>query len=489
MKRLLTTIILGTFFVIGFCQDDYHIVLLKINNKGKEYKHNNKNIIESVDNQKLKEVIVRYKAKNFSKCVKNARKEKLDNLYEMHIEGDITQFRNEIQESGEFEFIRELPIYKVEGCSNPLPPVNDPWIVNSWVNNYALDMIEANCAWSITTGDPNIIIGIADTEFKDHEDLRDNLAYLSGPITAKFPHGLWTAGCVSPVTNNGIGIAGLDYNTRIAGYRVAHSISSDGETAYGSPYSAIMQAYNDKRPVINVSWSGSVNDSDATDITNDGIVLVVSAGNSPDATSHSDIADIPGVILVSSVDANNNHAPTGHAHNEWVDLCAPGANVSTLEDPDSIKPCRGVWGTSNAAPYVTATVGLMLDVNKCLDPGELELVLEDNCDPIADAALFPGLLGAGRLNAYQAVLGAIEEGTNFVSGNIYGTSMKTGLYVSSLNTTIINSGGDVTFKAEKYTTLEPGFEVKLGAEFEILSGSYLCNQIVFPRDPLPLPLP
>lgn len=51
-------------------------------------------------------------------------------------------------------------------------------------------------------------------------------------------------------------------------------------------------------------------------MTQNGTTLVLSGGNTPNATNHSDIADIPGVIVVSSVNRQNMHGPTGHAHNE-----------------------------------------------------------------------------------------------------------------------------------------------------------------------------
>jgi len=77
--------------------------------------------------------------------------------------------------------------------------------------------------------------------------------------------------------------------------------------------------------IINVSWGTSGLDWDTAEtITQDGTTLVLSGGNSTTSQSHSDIADVPGVIVVSSVNNDNMHGPTNHARNQWIDICAPG---------------------------------------------------------------------------------------------------------------------------------------------------------------------
>jgi hypothetical protein len=116
------------------------------------------------------------------------------------------------------------------------------------------------------------------------------------------------AGAASAQTNNSKGICGVGYNSKIAAYRIRHSISGGGASAYSSDIkNAIWSAYQDGRPVINVSWTGtSLNVLAAQEITENGTTLVLAAGNTPDADSHIDIANIPGVILVSAVDQYNN---------------------------------------------------------------------------------------------------------------------------------------------------------------------------------------
>lgn len=302
-------------------------------------------------------------------------------------------------------------------CYSPYP-INDLWTVQGWVDQDELELVEAQCAWNITKGDPNIVIGVADTDFNtNHEDLSSELVSVDGPITIQYGHGTQVAGMAGAATNNSKGIASIGYNTSIAGERVPHRLytRTDGSTYVGAIGNGVKDAiwalYQDGRPIINVSWSGisGFARAAAEQITNDGTVLVVSAGNKPkppSIQSHKDISSVPGVINVSSVNNNNKHMPAGlnsnetHSHNEHVDLCAPGWNVGVLNHDGTY---GGSWGTSLSAPMVSATAALMLDVNPCLSPANIEEILKSTCDPIDDADQFPGKLGAGRLNAYRAV--------------------------------------------------------------------------------------
>ena len=103
----------------------------------------------------------------------------------------------------------------------------------------------------------------------------------------------------------------------------------------------------------------------AATITQEGTTLVLAGGNSPYAQDHDALKDVPGVIIVSSVDKDNNHGSTGHAHKSSIDICAPGKNISVATKNNSIMTESG---TSLAAPYVSGTIGLMLSVNSDLTP-------------------------------------------------------------------------------------------------------------------------
>ena len=136
-------------------------------------------------------------------------------------------------------------------------------------------------------------------------------------------------------------------------------------------------------------------------MVDNGVTLVLAAGNSVGSYGHGASANVPGVILVSGVNQNNMCGPTNRARNQKIDLCAPSENISVLGTGNTYH--SGWGGTSLAAPLVAGTIGLMLSINPCLTPADIEIILKATTDPIADGHLYPGLVGTGRLNAYKAV--------------------------------------------------------------------------------------
>ena len=254
-------------------------------------------------------------------------------------------------------------------------------------------------------GEFNILIGIADTEFETtHEDLQGKFASVRGLSSAGHFHGTAVSSVAAARTDNGIGIASIGYNSRVAAHRVVHTITPVGGFD-ADPHNveiAIWNLYLAGVKIINVSLTGTgLSRLKAEEITQNGTTLVLAAGNKSTDEFHKDIADIPGVIVVSSVNKDNKHGPTGHARNQWVDICAPGTDIRVAIDGSNYYSTRD--GTSYAAPFVSGTIALMLSVNPLLTPAQIEHVLKSTASPIADASSFSGKLGAGRLNAHLAV--------------------------------------------------------------------------------------
>ncbi len=455
MKRAFILIILLTFNSFLFAQDFALKLKLQSNEKTKSNLINN--------HEKMNSINQRYKSSGLEACYPNAKTPELLLYYNFRGNGKKNEAIQELNNLGTFEpeIVDEERVYPNSSCENPLPPVNDTWIIQHWANNYALELIEANCAWDISKGSSNIFIGIADSDFEiTHDDLKNQITSIGGPISAHNSHGTWVAGVASAETNNNTGVAGIGYNSKIAAYRIYHE--SDGSAFAPNIRSSIWSLYQAGRPIINVSWTSTGLDAlAAQEITQNGTVLVLAAGNIPNATNHSTIANIPGVINVSSVDMNNQHGPTGHAHNQWVDICAPGVNVTTTFTNNTY---GGGWGTSIAAPLVSGTIALMLEVNPCLTPSEIEQLIKQSTDPIADAASFNGLLGAGRLNAYKAVKAA---GTRTYTNTILsGTQNLFAGFGFNLTGVSIGSSSNINLNARKEVIINT-FEVPLGSTFSI----------------------
>lgn len=418
-----------------------------------------------------------YDVVTYRKAFPGAQTPSIQNAYEIHFTGDLQEFRTALQASEQFSRIEVAPYYRTsekleysqESMSGCVPvTVNDPNA--DWV----LDAIEAECAWSITTGDSAISVAIVDTEFDaTHPDLTypDSSSKLvtlwldewwDTHTLPNCPHGTQVAGMAVSQPNNGVFTAGIGYNTSLAGYIPRNSQLSGGGCSI-SPWNGVWQAYLDGQRIINVSATGiggppapqTVVDA-VTELTSNGSLLVVAAGSSGCTTCHSQYSNIPGVINVSGLDSALTVSSTGGPYSQFVDICAPSIAVQRIRRVNDVGPG---WGTSLAAPIVAGTAALMIDVNSCLEPAEIESLIKLAAEPISDAdepsETFFGLVGAGRLNAYKAVRyasGDFDDITNdltwnspmYVNGNI---RIKTGTTLTI--TSRIRFGNNVKITVER----------------------------------------
>jgi subtilisin family serine protease len=321
--------------------------------------------------------------------------------FEYSLEGrnrSIEPVLRDLMATGKFEkYVGGFEMVGISSCPNPVS-LNDSWYQSVPDDRWPLDMIQAPCAWTISTGN-NMEIGIADTEFDtQHEDLKGKFTSVSGtPVSSPATHGTLVSSVAAAIPNNGKGMAGVGYNATIAAGIVQHQVG------VLTPGNNIKAAINNLAgsSVINVSWyTTGLDKTEAKEFTQSGTTLVLAGGNDPGSTDHSVIADIPGVIVVSSVDKNNENGPTGHANNQWTDICAPGKNIRVATPGNNGYTINS--GTSLAAPFVAGTIALMLDVNKYLNlmPAQVEEILKYTADPVKGT---PMQSGAGRLNAYKAV--------------------------------------------------------------------------------------
>lgn len=118
------------------------------------------------------------------------------------------------------------------------------------------------------------------------------------------------------------------------------------------------------------------------------------------------------IIVVSGSDINDNHTsndPNVQTFTTYdaIDICAPGYKImsaTATECGANQWPYYGDHsGTSFSAPIVAGVTALMYSVNPCLNQELSEDILKNTTDPIADAHLYPGGVGTGRVNAYNAV--------------------------------------------------------------------------------------
>jgi subtilisin family serine protease len=362
-----------------------------------------------------------------------------------------------------------------------------------------LQRIEANNAWDITKGSSDVTIAIIDSKFdRYHPDLADQFIVGYDPYTfvnhinyedceCDYDHGTEVASVAISQTDGGGKNASVGFNTKFYAYTMGFLDESIEKAQHASLILGV--------DVISISWGqsdsyDSVHAAAINEIIDNGTIIVAAAGNGPENNNGLDMCPFCAlndvrVIVVSSTGHNDQHTSFNalgvdntDSHYPRVDLCAPGRDIMVATPSlNSTWPYYGSGsGTSLAAPQVAATCALMRSVNKCLTPEEVEEILKSTCDPITDENLYPGLVGAGRLNTFQAVLSALEAGTIHIDGlNLTGSqTYSSGLYLSSSNSTVKN-GAHITFQAGRDITLNAGFSVELGGEFTTASIPVSCN--------------
>ena len=339
--------------------------------------------------------------KNVKKALPSSTYIELSKIYEMECNCTLEEFKKATKNISEDIYsIERGPIYQ------PLYIPND--LNNPEISDYALHLINAPQAWDLTQGDTNVIIAISDQDYYEQ-----NIELVGGvtfhydtTINQTQTHGTAVAITASGNTDNGQGLSSIGFNTSMALYKMT--------------YNDILLASQAGSDVINVSWASSCFYSQLEqDVINqavaNGSIIISAAGNGITCSGNYVYpASYANVISVTSVGPTNNHEdvfnfgnPTStHHHNDSVDLAAPGYAVA-------VNPAANWFintsGTSFAAPYVSGTIGLMLSVNKCLSNADIENILKNTSFPLDSLNLpYAGLIGAGRLDSYQAVLAAMN---------------------------------------------------------------------------------
>lgn len=353
---------------------------------------------------------------------------KLLRTYELHFsEFDrIEDLKAELMKNTELEYVESVPMYYIEYVPND-SLYNREYMSSNW--NWNLDVIQAQSAWDITKGSSEIRVAIVDNAvWIDHPDLTNKIVAFDDVTTpgqqtsnppgtgnaADWSHGTHCAGLVGAESDNMIGVASIGYNVSLMGAKC----SSSNPNQIGSGFAGINWAANNGANVISCSWGGGGSSTTEQNVINTvynmGIVVCAAAGNDNVSTPHYPSA-YNHVISVAST--NENDVKTDFSnYGATVDVCAPGGYgttgpsgllSSTYEFTTTFGYYNLYFGTSMACPVAAGLCGLIFSVNPELTPDELEAVLESTCDDIYSVPGnedYEGMLGAGRINAYQAVL-------------------------------------------------------------------------------------
>lgn len=346
----------------------------------------------------------------------------------------------------------------------PLLVPNDPFYGSQWHYNYVPNTSEGinlPAAWDITTGISTTVVAVIDTGILNHSDLAGRTVpgydFISDAFTGNdgngrdnnpadpgdwvttdecgYPHaaedsswhGTHVAGTIGAASNNGSGVAGVNWNAKILPVRVLGKCGGftsdivDGmRWAAGLSVSGVPANANPAK-VINMSLGGpgtcSLTEQIAiNEIVGAGTAIVVAAGNSNTDAGAFSPASCSGVITVASNNRQGNRAWYSN-YGSVVEVAAPGGDttisdangvLSTLDGgtttPANDNSYAYFQGTSMAAPHVAGVVSLLVGQYPALTPGEISAHLQATARP------FPGgsscntsICGAGIVDAFNAL--------------------------------------------------------------------------------------
>ncbi|MCC6722451.1 MAG: S8 family serine peptidase, partial [Bacteroidia bacterium] len=254
------------------------------------------------------------------------------------------------------------------------PPNPNP---RDW--SWHLNKIEAECAWDVTKGDTNVLIGIVDSYMDTfHYDMRgkfkiwkhwnfganDTLNLPEFNITGDiknwplnwytkdtkrtFYHGMMCAGAAASSFNNSTGISGIGGNCKLAGYSFLGFGKTNPDTSisgWTDLDEAVMIAIEDNVKVINCSWgpaigpvssknrAGFLLGDEVVEGIKRGVVFTMAGGN-PDPNNYrynlpsNQFILLEGAIVVAASDTVDKIGKNFN-HDTYIDVCAPYDFVTT----------------------------------------------------------------------------------------------------------------------------------------------------------------
>lgn len=319
-------------------------------------------------------------------------------------------------------------------------------------------------AWDITTGAAGTVVAVVDSGIlwrqgdtvNSHPDLigkvlpgfdfisdigtagdgdgRDDDPYDVGdstdPTEGSTYHGTHVAGTIAAATNNGTGVAGVNWHASILPVRV---LGLDGQGTFADILDGILWAAGlpvadpavplnpNPARIINLSLGGSNPCTpmfqEVMDLANGaGAILIAAAGNADVDVIGSVPANCHGVIAVGATGRDGTRASYSN-FGTTLDVMAPGGEMATgvengvlsLSFDDLGAADFDYWyqqGTSMAAPHVSGLASLMLALDPDLSSGQVLYALTKTAVPLsAGQCQRPSAAecGAGSVDALAAL--------------------------------------------------------------------------------------
>ncbi|MGI8672576.1 MAG: S8 family serine peptidase, partial [Luteitalea sp.] len=321
------------------------------------------------------------------------------------------------------------------------PPSNDPY----WLNDalWALQRIGAQGAWAdFTTGSDALVIANIDSGVNYlHPDLAANMwvhpseiagnrvdddgnGYVddvhgidtvnrdSDPMDDQ-GHGTHTAGTAAASGNNGVGVTGVSWRSKILACKF---LGADGSGTDAGAIECLNYITALKQRGVNIrissnSWGGARGSGpfpgalqNAIDVAGSvGILNVFAAGNAGvdiDTTPFDPASfSSESIVSVAASGGDDSRASFSNYGPQSVDLAAPGVSILSTATSGGYAYASG---TSVAAPHVAGAVALMLSRDAAMSIAQVKAALLDHTERLSQ---WTGLTATGgRLNVYRSLL-------------------------------------------------------------------------------------
>jgi serine protease len=348
-------------------------------------------------------------------------------------------------------------------AAEPLLVPNDTLFSQQWHYGYVPGVSEGlNLvpAWNISTGSAATVVAVIDTGILNHADLagktvagydfigdtfvandgdgRDNdpsdpgdwiEANECGGTHSAQPsswHGTHVAGTIGAATNNGLGVAGVNWLAKILPVRVLGKCGGytsdivDGVRWAAGLSVTDVPANANPAKVLNLSLGGpglcSASEQTAfNDVIAAGASVVIAAGNSNDNAANYAPGNCNGVITVAATDRTGDRAFYSN-YGATVEISAPGGEtatlangvLSTLDGGVDIPLNNNIYafyqGTSMAAPHIAGLASLMLAVEPNLTPAQVGGFIQANARAFpAGSGCTTTICGSGIADAYATL--------------------------------------------------------------------------------------
>lgn len=268
--------------------------------------------------------------------------------------------------------------------------------------------IDAPEAWSVSTGSYDVVVAEIDTGIQaDHPDLTGRVVsgwntYDNNASTADLHgHGTHVAGTIGAIGNNGVGVAGVNWDVTLVAFRC---VSAGGSGTESQCADAITRAADFSTPAPHIAsmslqyYTGTQTLQDAVNYASGSGLLLIAANGNNVGNFVAYPAKFPNCMGIAASDRNDAWASFSNYGPE-SDVAAPGKDVYSLWKNSGYNT---ISGTSMATPHTSGTAALILSVSPCLSAADVEQILKSTAEDRGTPG-FDEKFGYGRINAHAAV--------------------------------------------------------------------------------------